>query len=386
MRRISRIWPVCFCLFALAACGERLPLFDKKPAVPQIKRLQPPFDLPVRPARGKTATVSADFACPPPPPPVSLDFEGFYKPGTGSSEIDPEAMRRYRMASEPIVRYENAVTQLSDDYLRSGRRNAAIAQCVLTWLHRWAQSGAMLSATTPQGGFVRKWGLSPISASLFKIQGEPTLDAGQRATVRDWIARWAQIIRADYDTDTKRESRRNNHLYWAALGVLWAGVALDDRSFFRWSLGKYRQALRQIQPDGTLPLEMKRRSKARHYHLFALTPLVFIAETATRNGVDLYAADSNRLRLLIDRVLESLDNPSYFETQTGAKQQWVGEFGGGKLTWMEPYFARFADPRLKTWLARNSPMKNRRTGGDATLHYANTAKQGGTGQIPKKSR
>jgi hypothetical protein len=39
---------------------------------------------------------------------------------------------------------------------------------------------------------------------------------------------------------------------------------------------------------------------------------------------------------------------------------------------MEPYHARFADARLKPWLDRFRPLKNRRTGGDATLLYAQT--------------
>jgi len=308
--------------------------------------------------------------CPAPPAPVPLDVEGFYKPGTGSSEVDPQAMKRYRKATAAIAAYENGITRMSDAYLAAKTRDPARAGCVLDWLYAWAAKGAMLKATSHQGEFVRKWGLAPVAASYIKIRHAPSLDPARRAAVTAWIARWAGIVRDDYDSHPERSSRRNNHLYWATLGVMWAGVALDDRALFDWSVAKYRLALRQIAPDGTLPLELARRSKARHYHLFALTPLVFIAETAARNGVDLYRADGDALRRLVARVVASLDDPSYFEKSTGVKQQWVGKLDGGKLTWMEPYYARFGDARLKSWLDRFRPLKNRRTGGNATLLYA----------------
>ncbi len=310
--------------------------------------------------------------CPAAPAPVPLDVEGFYKPGTGSSEVDPQAMRRYRKATAAIAAYENGITRMSDAYLAARTRDAARAGCVLDWLYAWAAKSAMLKATSHQGEFVRKWGLAPVAASYIKIRHAPSLDPARRAAVTAWIARWARIVRDDYSGHAERSSRHNNHLYWAALGVMWAGVALDDRALFDWSIATYRLALRQIAPDGTLPLELARKSKARHYHLFALTPLVFIAETAARNGIGLYAENGGALQRLVARVVSSLDDPSYFERATGVKQQWVGTLDGGKLTWMEPYAARFGDARLKPWLDRYRPLKNRRTGGNATLLYART--------------
>lgn len=317
-----------------------------------------------RPAATKAAP------CPAPPAPVPLDFDGFYKQGTGSSEVDADAMRTYRAATKTIADYENAVTQMSDTYLGGATRDNGLAGCVLDWLHAWASKGAMLTAESHQGAFVRKWGLSPVSASYIKIRGAPGLASRRKTAVEEWIAAWARIVRDDYDSHTERSSRRNNHLNWAALGVAWAGVALNDRAMFDWGLAKYRTALEQIAADGTLPLEIARKSKARHYHLFALQPLVFIAETAARNGLDLYAERDGALHRLVARVLASLDDPSYIAQAAGAEQEWVGKLTGGKLTWMEPYYARFSDARLRPWLDRYRPLKNRRTGGNATLLYA----------------
>jgi poly(beta-D-mannuronate) lyase len=332
----------------------------------QAETLASPFALTDRADR-PVATKAAP--CPGPPTPVPLDFAGFYKPGTGSSEVDAAAMRTYRAATKAIADYENAVTRMSDAYLGGETRDGALAACVLDWLHDWAAQGAMLKAESHQGEFIRKWGLSPVSASYIKVRNAPGLDTRRKAEVEHWIAGWARTVRDEYDNHTERSSRHNNHLNWAALGVTWAGVALDDRTLLDWGIAKYRAALGQIAADGTLPLEIARKSKARHYHLFALQPLVFIAETAARNGLDLYAERDGALHRLVARVLQSLDDPSYIARAAGATQEWVGNLDGGKLTWMEPYYARFADARLRPWLDRYRPLKNRRTGGNATLLY-----------------
>ena len=71
-------------------------------------------------------------------------------------------------------------------------------------------------------------------------------------------------------------------------------MAVNARGLFTWGLEHYRLGVSQIGPDGTMPLEMARKSKARHYHNFALMPFVLIAEVAAQNGVDLYGESSAR--------------------------------------------------------------------------------------------
>ncbi|MFK5047780.1 alginate lyase family protein, partial [Klebsiella pneumoniae] len=83
----------------------------------------------------------------------------------------------------------------------------------------------------------------------------------------------AQAIAQIYN-QPKRADNFNNHAYWAGLAVTAAGVAANDRDLFDWGIGKYHLGAGQVTAQGTLPLEMARRGKALHYHLFALTPLV----------------------------------------------------------------------------------------------------------------
>ena len=175
------------------------------------------------------------------------------------------------------------------------------------------------------------------------------------------------MVRDDYSTGTDRSSRNNNHLYWAALAVGLSGIVGNDRGMFRWMAANYRQAMGQIDSDGTLPLEMNRGSKALHYHVFSLSALVPIAELGARNGLDLYGARDGALHRLVRRTLDGLGDPSFFADATGKKQSWVGRLSGGKLAWLEIYHARFPSAASRRWVRRFRPLKNRRAGGNATL-------------------
>jgi poly(beta-D-mannuronate) lyase len=337
--------------------------------VTSFDRSKTPFDVAQRRAlMGVHNTVKT--ACKSPPPPVrDMTFHGFYRKGTGSSVVDHDAMRRYRAARQPIDDFERHVIKHSDEYVATRPANPEIAACVLTWLYRWAGAGAYLGETSRQGGFVRKWSLGTISLTYLKIRNAKGLDPARKKTVEDWIGKWTAVVHDDYATHLHRSSRNNNHAYWAAWSVGLAAVVLDNRKLFDWMVGRYHIALRQIEPDGTLPLELKRGSKALHYHVFSVQALVLIAELGTRNGFDLYSAQNDALKRFMKRTVAGLANPALFADKTGKKQSWVGKLNGGKLAWMEPYYARFRDPLLLTWIKRYRPMKNRRAGGNATLLY-----------------
>lgn len=352
------------CLSIIAAAVLLLLL----PASTLAADLQPPFDTAAR--REARGAELGFFNCASPPKPLrDLNFDGYYADrGAGSSVVDQAAEKAYREATQAISRYEDGLTQTSDRYVTSKPANAQPAACVLDWLADWAAAGAMLGEASQQGGYVRKWGLAPISASYLKIRDEPVLDPAKKAAVEQWIGRWARIVRNDYDP-TKLESRRNNHVYWAAWSVGLAAVVLDDRALFDWSMDKARLGLKQIKADGTLPLEMGRKARAYHYHAFASAPLVLTAELASRNGVDLYADNDGALTRLIARTIAGFTDDSFFAKATGAKQDRSGSSRGPHIAWLEPYYARTGDPAAAALIGKFRPMKERRLGGDMTLMY-----------------
>jgi len=293
---------------------------------------------------------------------------GGYYTDRDSSIIDPEAMARYQEATKPITDYETQITAVSDAFLRSRPANLAPARCVLDWLDAWAGQGALLGRMSQQGGYVRTWALSSIAASYIKIQEAEGLDASKRQHVEAWIRQLATEVIA-YSGGQNGGDARNNHAYWAGQAAVLSGVALNDRRLLAWGVERYGVGISQVTADGTLPLEMARKSKARHYHNFALMPLVLIAEVAARNGMGLYAEAGGAIHRLAGRVTDSLADPAFFERLTGVRQDWEGELAGGSLAWAEPYYARFHDGRLVPWLARYRPLRQRWFGGDATLAY-----------------
>ena len=133
-----------------------------------------------------------------------------------------------------------------------------------------------------------------------------------------------------------------------------AGIASDDHKLYDWGVGTYEEGLNRIASDGTLPLEMDRGQRALHYHLFALAPLVTMAELASANGQDLYSYDHSALHALVSRSLAGLVDNHYFTAKAGAEQDTPanGKIKPEDVEWVVPYLRRFPDPQIASLLQR----------------------------------
>ncbi|HEX7548791.1 MAG TPA: alginate lyase family protein, partial [Candidatus Methylomirabilis sp.] len=260
------------------------------------------------------------------------------------------------------------IATISDTVVRSSPPNPATARCALERLDDWAGQGALLGRVNSQGAQVRTLALSSIASSYLKVRDTEGLEAIKGRRVEAWIRQLASEVTSYYSARTGSEVL-NNQAYWAGQASILAGVAVNDKGLFTWGIERYRLGISQIQADGTLPLELARRSKARYYHNFALMPLVLIGEVAAQNGIDLYGEGGGAIHRLAGRVIDSLDDPVFFERAAGVQQDWVGELNGGSLAWAEPYFARVGNQRLVPWLLRFRPLRTPWFGGDATLLF-----------------
>jgi len=338
------------------------------PGLAKAEALRSPFDVAAaRAARGQPAGY---FSCPSAPKGAKdLEFGGYYADrGSGSSVVDKAAEAAYRESTKPIDKFQADLTVMADRYAASQPAEPKFAVCALEWLAEWAAMEAMLGKANDQGGYVRKWGLAPISASYLKIRDDASLDAAKKQAVEAWIKRYANIVYRDYDPEQK-ESRRNNHVYWAAWSVGLAAVVTDDKKLFDWAMDKARLGLRQVTPEGILPLELGRKARAYHYHVFAAAPLVMVAELGLRNGVDLYKEYDGALRRLVDLVLADFDDDGFFAQKTGVKQDRSGSSKPSHFPWLEAYYARTGDPAAVKVLAKLRPMRETRVGGELTMYY-----------------
>jgi poly(beta-D-mannuronate) lyase len=338
--------------------------------------LRSPFDIETRRAQAGVAlpeprlTPALELA-----PVRDVDGVSFYV-DEHKSVIDPDLQEQNQAALRPLRAFVKEVTRLADGWMVSRPADARYAALAAGALARWATAGALLGAANQQGAYEREWTLGSLALAYLKIRDAPSADAAVRAnrpSIEGWLCAVARTVEPPYERPGKTSSR-NNHAYWTGLAVSAAGIACQDRALFDWGIARARIGIAQVGGDGTLPLELARGRRALHYHVFALAPLVMLAELAAANGVALHDENDHALRRLADRVIAGFADPSSFERLTGFPQEQVTTPPrGADLAWAEPWEARFPDAQLAAWLATARPVVDVRLGGDLTAAFAPTA-------------
>jgi poly(beta-D-mannuronate) lyase len=307
----------------------------------------------------------APYDCPQPPPfTKTLDAESYYT-DAHHSIIDPKKRDAEEKATEAPTHLGQWSTEAADAYLTKGSR--AAAACVYSLLdaaagaHAW--SGEM---PTGQGHYEQKWLLAAVSVSYLKVRNSGVATPDQQKEIQKWFSSVANRV-TDY-VDTKKvnpdSDAWNNHRYWAGLAVAAAGIAINDKSDFAFGILSYKAGVDQIRPDGALPREMERAGRALHYHLYALAPLIMIAELAQANGMDLYSYNKGAIHRLVDVCVAGLQNPEIFAKATGVPQDIVaGQHSGADIGWAVPYVKRFPNPQLSAWIAQAGTVRFWQWGG-----------------------
>lgn len=333
---------------------------------PATHVLRSPF--PALAAQPRPARKFAGCEVPPPAVTRIRSISKYDQRDSTKSTIDPAAEARLRLETAPVTAYTGTVSAWADA-VAGDPTAVAQASCAWRWLDAWAEQNALQGPAVDEA--LRKWELATLSCAVLKLQRHAAATgtaAGNGATPA-WLQRLGEEVRADYSRGLKRATRRSNHLYWAAWAATAAGIAADDRTLFDWGVERYGFALDQIAPDGSLPLETARASRALGYHNFALAPLIMIAEAGAANGLALYEARDNRLASLIGFTLANLADPAPLARAAGAAQDMKEAVRPSTLAWLEPWYARTRDPRAEPWLRALRPMQQKRMGGDLTLIY-----------------
>lgn len=307
-----------------------------------------------------------------PPPITNLATETIYQAEDLSrTEIDPQAQARYLKQIEPVRKYVRGVIRLANSFALSKGRDRKAASCAARALAEWAKAGAMSGAQTQIAMFNRATMLAGISAAYIQIRESRQFAPGEQAMIEDWLRGLAAQTRVFYQG--KRDSKTvapNNIQYWGSLGVAMAAIAANDKEQLAWAVEAVRLGACQATPEGALPRELARKQRALHYHLFAITPLVMLAEIAERNDLPGYDQCGGALHRVISFALRSLTDQDEIEALSGAAQISVGDLASNPtLAWLEPYAARFPD---KSWLIKTvRPLSNSYLGGNLTKLYGN---------------
>jgi poly(beta-D-mannuronate) lyase len=325
----------CILLAFLFAAGA-----SSLPAAP----LQSPWD-------GKNvASTATGYTCPAVAH-IAPDLltDGFYRLDDPThSIVDPARMEAYRKSSEPVKKAGMVIVAAADDYRSTGSRKAA--QCAMTQILSMAQDHALTGMmSSSQAYYVQGWVAGAIAIAYLKIRGAGLVTAQQPEMIATWMQSIGEQTKGYYDAHKKEGhgDRQNNHLYWAGVELAAIGVVANDRNDFDWAIAAYGNGVDQIKPDGSLPLEMARGGRALHYHLYALAPLVLLAEFGEANHLDLYAQAHGALHRLVKFSVEGVADPSAFVKATGVTQELAKPLSGDQIGWAPPYLQRYPNPALE---------------------------------------
>jgi poly(beta-D-mannuronate) lyase len=320
---------------------------------PSTKSLQSPWDLhPVTLSDAKydcpeVATLPRDI--------VAYDYYSDSK----HSITDPARHAAYQAAAKPFIAVEEATEHAADNFQNTGSRDAAL--CVARILMAQAEAKSMTgNMSSNQAYYVQNWALGALAVAWLKVRPAGGDTLGQTAEISAWLRTVAGQVRDYFSQQHEKGSStgRNNHYYWAGFAVMAAAIAANDRGLYDWGVGTYKFGVDQIEPDGTLPLEMGRGQRALHYHLFAAAPLVTMAELAESNGDDLYAYDNSRLKLLVSLCVAGLADNHFFAEKSGVAQDTPdnGVIQGSDIAWLPPFASRFPSPAINALLS-STPIK-----------------------------
>ena len=310
--------------------------------------LQSPWDL------HPVAVSDVPYTCPAAPQLPHHFTTNSYYIDSHHSVIDPALKKHYEDSVAPIEEFSRALVKAADTYQTKGSR--AAQQCVYTLLEDAAKQKALSeNMGSGQASYVQGWNLGTWAVGYLKVRASGVASIEQDHEIAKWLKKLAEENQDYYEGKRHRSSSNdahNNHLYWAGFAISAAGIANNDRGLFRWGMDAYREGVQSIQNDGTLPLEMDRGQRALHYHLYALAPLVMLAELGEANGLDLYAESNFAIKRLVDRCVSGLEDPGFFERKTGVAQVTTPEIQASEIGWAQPYLRRFPDARLSALLAQ----------------------------------
>jgi poly(beta-D-mannuronate) lyase len=293
-----------------------------------------------------------------------LTTDRFYS-DSKSSIIDPGKWKAYVASSGPYKNLGQQIVDAADAYRTTGSRDAAI--CAIRHMDAAAKDGVFTGVmSSNQAYYVQGWVIGAIAIAYLKVRDSGLILPDQGRDILPWIVKVVQQTTNYYDTRRQKVTgdSENNHLYWAGVEISAAGIATNDRRLFNWGMDAYHSGIAQIQPDGTLPLEMKRGQRALHYHLFAAAPLVYLAEFGQDNGLNLFAEHNYALKKLASLSTHGLVDNSFFVKAAGIAQDAPdGPPTAEEISWAKIYVARFPDPVISKLIAQAPSLSYMYLGG-----------------------
>jgi poly(beta-D-mannuronate) lyase len=311
-----------------------------------------------------------------PDPVVALKLESIYDQSDKyHAKIDAEAKKVYDGKLKPVRDFTLEVTDMANKYVASGGKDVGQALCAMHWISAWAHEDALAQLESRQSNLSVTRIVAGLALAYTQLPRQMAdFPQSQRDEIDAWLQRRAEAAMATYGDGSKRKSDLQNHRYWGGLAVAAVGVATGRKDMLQWGVESYRIGVCQIDSKGALPLELARGSRARDYHLHAITPLIMIAELAQANGINAYDMCDGAIHRLVGFVIEAVVDAHAIDGMAGKQQLPLsrnsdGTIRGDRLAWIEPYLKRFPSQDWVSKLNFRRPLKSSKIGGNLTLLY-----------------
>ena len=301
----------------------------------------------------------------PAPPMGRMDIPHHYLTGS-NGPVNPEEGK----ATLPYRELDDVVGDGAARYVATGDPVEAV--CVANLLSRWAAAKTLLDYSyqeSSQAWYQVEWTLSSVSLAWSVVQSDHAIPAVQRDEIPKWMHKVTEYM-FDQDPHPDEPARENNHAYWRALCATSVGIITSDESLYHRGIEQYARAIRQMNDDGSFPLEMARHENALHYQSFALAPLVMIAELAARQGVDLYSLRVNGHTIddAVDFLVRASADPQLVKKYASEPQTFSLFSGEKPPAWIEFWAARHPNKQWSDLLT--TPLYDANIGGNTTIYAA----------------
>ncbi len=181
------------------------------------------------------------------------------------------------------------------------------------------------------------------------LAGSPAWTTADAAALRSWAEAFLDWL-VDSEMGREEAAMEQNHgtMYDVRVTRLALHVGRTDLAREICETAKTRRIARQIEPDGTQPLEL-RRTKSFNYSRLNLTGLVQLATTARWVDVDLWGfatADGRSIRRALEYLEPYVRNPPapwpHRQITPIHREELAGVFRAAGLAFAEPRFLAIA--------------------------------------------
>ena len=167
-------------------------------------------------------------------------------------------------------------------------------------------------------GIVDAHQLPKLVDALGMLEESPSLTRQDREGLQAWFRAYLRWLRESKNGKQEAQAK-NNHGCWYDVQVVSVALYVGDRDLARNVLTQSREVriARQIEPDGTQPMELA-RTRSFGYSMFNLEAMAQLALMGERIGVDLWqfeTKDGRGIRTALDFLLPYIFGEKRWERQ-----------------------------------------------------------------------